>query len=495
MSRFGLFICGHKIQVVDQATIEAVCDELRTVLPGRRPGKIFTLAPRQLAWDLRLRDHQYLFIGTEPNAPRLYLIKRRFKDLEKQASNPHPFHLVLKKHLSGLEVLSLEKIANERIVRMEFAGESESGTPVRHSLMIQLTGKSSNLFLLDDRDRIIASLTASDHDGQRPGEEYSPPQRPTGGLKDNSESLIECTDGESVSEALDHYYTNLESESRLRARAGAEIKKIRSELSRRRKLTERLNTDLASHGDADRWKRFGDLILANLSTARRQGDKVLVTDFFDDTAPTIEIEADENLPLTQTAERYFKRYNKAQNAAREIDERLKTLRAEIGDLDLRLAEAEKAAAEGDAGYFEESEPKPGQRKPKKADKHGFNGARQFMSSDGFQILVGKRAVDNDQLTFRVAGSLDLWLHAADYPGSHVVVRNPNRKEIPLKTLLEAAQLAAFYSSGKSQPKAAVHYTQKKFVNKPKGAAPGLVRLASFKTILVEPVIPPAIDKK
>jgi len=83
----------------------------------------------------------------------------------------------------------------------------------------------------------------------------------------------------------------------------------------------------------------------------------------------------------------------------------------------------------------------------------------------------------------------MWLHAADYPGSHVVVRNPSRREIPQRTLLEAAQLAAFYSDAGRQPKAAVHYTQKKFVNKPRGAAPGLVSLASFKTILVEPKVP------
>ena len=109
-----------------------------------------------------------------------------------------------------------------------------------------------------------------------------------------------------------------------------------------------------------------------------------------------------------------------------------------------------------------------------------------------EILVGKKAADNDQLTFRIARSLDLWLHAADYPGSHVVVRNPNRLEIPPQTLLEAAELAAFYSDARSQPKAAVNYTQKKFVNKPKGSAPGLVRLAFFKTILVEPKVSAAL---
>ena len=81
------------------------------------------------------------------------------------------------------------------------------------------------------------------------------------------------------------------------------------------------------------------------------------------------------------------------------------------------------------------------------------------------------------------------MHSADYPGSHVVIRNPDRREVPQKTLIEAAQLAAFYSQGKKQVKAAVNYTEKKFVNKPKGTAPGLVRLASFKTILVEPAFP------
>ena len=81
------------------------------------------------------------------------------------------------------------------------------------------------------------------------------------------------------------------------------------------------------------------------------------------------------------------------------------------------------------------------------------------------------------------------MHAADFPGSHVVIRNPNRKEIPQKTLGEAAQLAAFYSSAREMDKAAVNYTQKKFVNKPKRAAAGLVSLASFKTLLVRPAVP------
>ncbi|MDQ3586567.1 MAG: NFACT RNA binding domain-containing protein, partial [Acidobacteriota bacterium] len=99
------------------------------------------------------------------------------------------------------------------------------------------------------------------------------------------------------------------------------------------------------------------------------------------------------------------------------------------------------------------------------------------------------AKDNDQLTFRVARPHDTWLHAADYPGSHVIVRNHARtSDIPHRTIIEAAQLAAHFSQAKRDAKVAVNYTQRKFIQKPKGAAPGLVRLSSFRTLLVEPRI-------
>ena len=480
---------------MNEATIAAVCDELRLELIGRRPGKIFPLSARRLAIDFRLTDQRYLFISVEPNTPRTYLIRRRLKDLEKQTINPFSFHLLLKKHLAGCELRLIDKVPHERILHFEFAGENDAGEAIRPALIVQLTGKSSNLFLLDNNGYILSALTDSEIEGQRIGEKYSIPARPATKLKDKAEVDVAASGRKiSISEALDTYYTEQEKEARFISRANAAIKKLRSETARRIKLIERLRSDIETHGDAEEWKKYGDLLLANLSTAKRKGDKVVVTDYFDAAAPEIEIEADENLSLTQAAEKYFKRYTKAQSAAGEIKRRLETIAREIEQLETKLAETEKAAAERNESFFEGAADQKPREKKGKPRKDEFTGARKFLSSDGFEILVGKRAVDNDHLTFRIANSLDLWMHAADYPGSHVVVRNPNRKEIPQRTLLEAAQLAAFYSSGKSQPKAAVHYTQKKFVNKPKGAAPGLVRLASFKTILVEPKIPPAVDK-
>jgi len=199
---------------------------------------------------------------------------------------------------------------------------------------------------------------------------------------------------------------------------------------------------------------------------------------------------DANDSLTEAAEKYFRRYTKARNARQEIEKRKQTIAKELERFSAVSERLEIAIASEDEDSINEIAGVRPAASAKRAKKPGeaASGTRSFISSDGFEILVGKKAKDNDFLTFRVAKSLDTWMHAADYPGSHVVVRNPNRKEIPHRTLLEAAQLAAFYSQGKSQPKAAVHYTQKKFVNKPKGSLPGLVSLASFKTLLVEPKI-------
>ena len=113
--------------------------------------------------------------------------------------------------------------------------------------------------------------------------------------------------------------------------------------------------------------------------------------------------------------------------------------------------------------------------------------RRYRSSDGYEILVGRAARDNDRLTFRLARSSDTWMHAADYPGSHVVVRARSRDEqIPHRTIVEAARLAAHFSQAGKDSRVAVNYTQRKFVSKPRGAAPGLVYLSSFRTLMVEP---------
>lgn len=284
---------------------------------------------------------------------------------------------------------------------------------------------------------------------------------------------------------------DLNADERFERLAATVRKKALAEIKKHSRLISNLESDIAKHGNPERWKRFGDLLLANASSARRVADKILVTDYFADNAPQIEIEGESNKSISEIAEDYFRRYTKARNARKVIERRMAETENALAAATEKLRNIDAAIDECNEEYLASLtqpavKPLP-QSKQKKAEA-AFKGARRFVSSDGFEILVGKKAKDNDYLTFRMARSLDLWFHAADYPGSHVIVRSQNKKEIPNRTLVEAAELAAFYSDAREQPKAAVHYTQKKFVNKPRRAAPGLVSLASFKTILVNPKV-------
>lgn len=472
---------------MNEKTLENISAELASVLIGQKFGKIFTLSRFRLAIDFRLHDSNYLFISVEPSAPSIYLIKRRLRDLEKLSKNSTSFVLFLRKRLANAVLKSIEKLENERIVRFAFLAQNELGQTEHYTLIIQLTGRSANIFLLDKSDFILDAMRENFGEGQEIANKYTAPTSSKSQTKD--EESFPKSDFATLSEAIDTHTQEIEQAKIFQAKANAAQSKLKKEIAKREKLEKNLRKDLANHGDADGWKKFGDLLLANLATARRDGDKVFVSDFFDENVPTIEIEIEKNLSITEAAEKFFKRYTKARNAKTEIEQRLTILESELSGLKRQKQRLDDAVTEKDedvlAEFFDEK-PAKSRTKTKEKQTENFKGARNYVSSDGFEILVGKGAKDNDFLTFRVAKSLDLWLHAADYPGSHVIVKNPNRQEIPNKTLLEAAQIAAFFSQAKTQTKVAVHYTQKKFVNKPKGSGAGLVSLASFKTILVEP---------
>ncbi len=479
---------------MDLSTIAAVTTELKNRLPGGIFARVFQLSKLSFAIDLQLDDSLYLLVSAEASQPRVYLIKRRQRDLERSSGTPGQFALMLLRRLSGAVVDSVEQISEERIVRISFTGADEITRDKAFDLILQLTGRSANIFLLDDEGYVIDSVRENHGSGQEIGSKFAPPERPKSLQK---ETTIEPFEG-SISATLDELYLEQKAENEFNSLARSAEAKLASETAKRKKLVRNLNQDLIRHGDADKWKRFGDLLLANVATAKRSNGVITVVDYFDESLAEISIEADDNETITETAEGYFKRYTKSRNAAAEIDARLKAVNKEIDRLNAKSNELQNAIVAGDTDRIAEFAGKSDKTAPRKGSKKAqetSTGYRSFISSDDLEILVGKKAKDNDVLTFRVAKSLDTWMHAADYPGSHVVIRNPNRQDIPHRTLLEAAKLAAFYSQGKTQVKAAVHYTLKKFVNKPKGAAPGLVSLASFKTLLVEPTFPDLPEKK
>ncbi|HWT02991.1 MAG TPA: NFACT family protein [Pyrinomonadaceae bacterium] len=476
---------------MDDQTIEAIVAEVAPALAGRSVGRVFQLSRVSVAVDFRPHDGRYLFVSVEPSQPRIHLIERRARELEKQSLTHSPFSLVLQKQLGGATLASMVKDEGDRVVRLAFEAADEIGNAYSRALVAQLTGRAANLLLLDERGYVIDALRPPRGDGQEVGHKYQPPPR-TSPKTTSTAPLFERGNFATLSEAADDYYRGLEEARRYEARAAAARARLRKEIAQREKLRRHLNRDLESHGSADEHKRIGDLLLANIATAKRLGNKVTLTDYYAEGAPLAEVEVDENSTLQEEAARRFNRYSKARRAADEITKRLAGLEQELATLEARRAELEEAIGARDEAALESftgEKQEDGTRGPKtRRQKAADNvpGARRYRSSDGYEILVGRAARDNDHLTFRVARPHDLWLHAADYPGSHVIVRNPTRADIPHRTIIEAAQLAALFSQARRDAKVDVHYTQRKFLSKPKGAAPGLVRMSSFRSITAEP---------
>lgn len=483
---------------MNEQLIGEVIEEVGPALAGRAWGKVFQLSASSLVVDFRGR---YLFVSVEPGQPRLYLISRTVRELERESRPSTPFALVLRKALGGAMLREVKKDDGERVVRFIFDVPDAVGDVRGATLVAQLTGRTSNLLLLDAHGRILDALRPSRGEGQETGDVYGPPLRRAPATsqdtaaKRHESPAIPREGSSSLSEALDRNYQRLEAERADAARAAALFARIRQESARLNKLRDNLSRDLAAHGDAEEHRRAGDLLLANIGTAERLGSVVRLKDYYAEGEPWVELEVEENRTLQDEAARRFARYTKAKRAAREIAARLEAVESELSALGSKRAELEAAVAARDSEALEaltgardaKRAQSPRAKASKKGADEGARGLRRYRSSDGYEIIVGRRAKENDQLTFKVARSYDTWMHAADYPGSHVVVRARGRDEpVPHRTIVEAARLAAHFSQAAKDSKVAVNYTQRKFVSKPKGAAPGLVYLSSFRTLLVEP---------
>jgi predicted ribosome quality control (RQC) complex YloA/Tae2 family protein len=473
-----------------QETIQAIVAELEKALLNHTVGRVFQLSPFALAIDFGVRNAGYLFVSAEPAQPRIYLIKRSAKELEKQSQPPALFAQALRSVFAGARLEAIAKDETERVVRLRFLVVDELGERSINTVVCQLTGRSANLFLLDPADQIRYALRSPKGEGQQPGQIYQSPAPQAARSADTpvEPSEIERREFPSLSQALDDHYTRRERSQAFANRVQQVGDRIKKELAQRRKLKKNLERDLAAHGDPEQHKRLGDLLLANIATAVRTGNEVSIKDYYSEGAPTLLLEVDKDSSLQDEAGRYFSRYTKAKRAAREISARLATLEPELSHLQKRQAELETIVATGDEAGLRQYEAPTDQARPKTKKKQDekFPGVRRYLSSDDYEILVGRAAQTNDRLTFKIARPHDLWLHAADYPGSHVVIRNPTRNEVPHRTIIEAAQLAAKFSQAGDDSKVTVHYTSRKFLTKPKGVAPGLVRMSSFKTITVTP---------
>lgn len=239
------------------------------------------------------------------------------------------------------------------------------------------------------------------------------------------------------------------------------------------------------------WKLKGELITANIFAIKKGMKNFRAVNYYDENAPEIEIALDENLTPSENAQKYYNKYNKAKRTLAAIEIQKKQNDDELKYLESVLANIDNSTDEADINDIKKELVEEGFIKSRgvsknKSQKQKKSKAAHFISSDGYDIFVGKSNIQNDELTLRTAKGNDIWLHTKNIPGSHVIIITNGTGEAPDSTLIEAAMLAAFNSKAKTGSQVPVDYVLKKFVKKPAGAKPGMVIYEKNNTIYVTP---------
>lgn len=294
---------------------------------------------------------------------------------------------------------------------------------------------------------------------------------------------------DSVSAMLYTYYAAKEVLTRIRQKSSDLRRIVQTALERNQKKFALQKKQMKDTAKKDKYKVYGELI-NTYGYGLSEGCKSFeALNYY--TNETITIPLDPTLSPQQNAKKYFDRYNKLKRTEEALTLQIQDTESEIAHLESIRTSLDIALEETDLAQIKAELVEYGYIK-----KHDFSKKRtaaqkskpfHYLSSDGYDIYVGKNNYQNEELTFKFATGNDWWFHAKGMPGSHVIVKSRN-EELPDRVFEEAGKLAAYYSKGRTAPKVEIDYIQKKHIKKPNGAKPGFVVYYTNYSLMAEPDI-------
>ena len=289
---------------------------------------------------------------------------------------------------------------------------------------------------------------------------------------------------------LDEFYAKRETRERMAAKSSDLRRSVVSASDRIRRKVAAQKKELAEAENRDTLRIFGDLITSNLHQLKKGMGNFTTVNYYDEAGGEVTIPLDPLLTPQQNAARYYKKYQKAKTAAQVLAEQIRRGESDLIYLDsvldgLSRAEREQDLQEIRAELQEGGYVKRRGKEPKKSKKQPAPRPLVFRSSAGLGILVGKNNTQNDQLTLKTAWKSDWWFHVQKRPGSHVILQCQG-EEPDDQSVLEAACLAAYFSSAREGNNVPVDYTPVRYVKKPNGARPGMVIYETYRTAYVTP---------
>lgn len=288
---------------------------------------------------------------------------------------------------------------------------------------------------------------------------------------------------QSLGQLLDYYYQEKAEKDRIAQQASDLIHRVQSELEKNIKKLAKQQDELLATENAEEFRQKGELLTTYLSMVPNNQDVVVLDNYY--TNQTIEISLDRALTPNQNAQRYFKKYQKLKEAVKHLKGIISDTENTITYLESVETSLNHASME-DINDIREELIETGFIKRRAHDKqHKRKKPEQYLASDGKTIImVGRNNLQNDELTFKMARKGELWFHAKDIPGSHVLIRDNLNPSDEVKT--DAAELAAYYSKARLSNLVQVDMIEAKKLNKPSGTKPGFVTYTGQKTLRVTP---------
>lgn len=287
----------------------------------------------------------------------------------------------------------------------------------------------------------------------------------------------------SLSDLLDTYYKDKAERDRVKQQASELIRRVENELQKNRHKLKKQEKELLATDNAEEFRQKGELLTTFLNQVPNDQDQVILDNYY--TNQPITIALDKALTPNQNAQRYFKRYQKLKEAVKYLTDLIEETKATILYLESVETVLNQAGLEEIAEIREELIQTGFIRRRQREKIQKRKKPEQYLASDGKTIIyVGRNNLQNEELTFKMARKEELWFHAKDIPGSHVVISGNLDPSDEVKT--DAAELAAYFSQGRLSNLVQVDMIEVKKLNKPTGGKPGFVTYTGQKTLRVTP---------
>jgi predicted ribosome quality control (RQC) complex YloA/Tae2 family protein len=470
------------------ATLAMVVEELQPLVGGQ----VQRIAqPSSLQTTLSIFrsgvGEKHLLIDVSPQFYRANLTTRRSPSLPTAPA----FCMTLRKYLHGGRIISIVQRNGDRILDILVQHEGEV-----YLLSAELMGKHANLILVAADGKILhaAKLITSKQSRLRevlPGREYVEPPAP-GTPRQEGSAFKDCAD-------LDEYFAHAQENAVFEQQKSSLLGVLRKTHQQKARALAQVQRGAQESTRADEFQKYGDLLLSQLYAVQSNASEAELTDYFAPDAGQITVALNPDLSPQENAQKYFQKARSARESAEELHALQDRLEDETNEVAEAVAQVEAITGNTEAlKRWEEkaraenwlrSIPEGTAREKAAANKPEFGGfkIKRFTSPDGYEVLVGESATANDYLVTRLAHSNDWWLHLRGGTSSHAIIKTQNAPDrVPRSTLLFAARLVIARSVAKHAGWAEVDYTLRKYVRKPRKAAPGSVTMTNQKTLHVEP---------